>query len=76
MASSQREVQVNVDPAKLMSQNLSLLQVVNTVVTNNLNFPAGNIRTDSLTSTIRLSAKYENIEDISNTVIKDRKSVV
>ncbi|MDR3000817.1 MAG: efflux RND transporter permease subunit, partial [Fibromonadaceae bacterium] len=70
MASSQREVQVNVDPAKLMSQNLSLLQVVNTVVTNNLNFPAGNIRTDSLTSTIRLSAKYENIEDIANTVIK------
>ncbi|MDR2581610.1 MAG: efflux RND transporter permease subunit [Fibromonadaceae bacterium] len=70
MASLQREIQVNVDPAKLMAQSLSLLQVVNTVLTNNLNFPAGNIRTDSLTSTIRLSAKYENIEDIANTVIK------
>ena len=70
MASMQREIQVNVNPAKLQSQNLSLLQVVNTVTTNNLNFPAGNIRTDSLTSTIRLSAKYIKVEDIANTVIK------
>jgi hydrophobe/amphiphile efflux-1 (HAE1) family protein len=70
MASSQREIQVNVDPAKLLSQNLSLLQVVNTVLTNNLSFPAGNIRTDSLTSSIRLSAKYVTIDDIANTVIK------
>ncbi|MDR2732756.1 MAG: efflux RND transporter permease subunit [Fibromonadaceae bacterium] len=70
IASSQREMQVNVDPAKLQAQNLSLLQVVNTVVTNNLSFPAGNIKTDSLTSSIRLSAKYATIEDIGNTVIK------
>nr|AGS52878.1 cobalt-zinc-cadmium resistance protein CzcA [uncultured bacterium contig00016] len=70
MGSSEREIQVNVDPSKLLSQNLSLLQVVNTVLTNNLSFPAGSIRTDSLTSTIRLSAKYTSIEDIANTVIK------
>jgi len=70
IASSQREMQVNVDPSKLQAQNLSLLQVVNTVVTNNLSFPAGNIKTDSLTSTIRLSAKYSSLEDIGNAVIK------
>ena len=70
MAASQREIQVNVDPAKLQSQNLSLLQVVSTVKTNNMSFPVGNIKTDSLTSSIRLSAKYSNIEDISNTIIK------
>jgi hydrophobe/amphiphile efflux-1 (HAE1) family protein len=70
IASSQREMQVNVDPSKLQAQNLSLLQVVNTVLTNNLSFPAGNIKTDSLTSTIRLSAKYSSIEDIGSTVIK------
>ncbi|GBU23652.1 acriflavin resistance protein [Fibrobacteria bacterium R8-3-H12] len=70
MAASQREIQVNVDPAKLQAQNLSLLQVVNTVKTNNMSFPVGNIKTDSLTSSIRLSAKYVNIEDIKNTVIK------
>ncbi|MDR2594692.1 MAG: efflux RND transporter permease subunit [Fibromonadaceae bacterium] len=70
MAASQREIQVNVDPAKLQSQNLSLLQVVSTVKTNNMSFPVGNIKTDSLTSSIRLSAKYSNIEDIANTIIK------
>jgi len=70
MAASQREIQVNVDPAKLQSQNLSLLQVVNTVKTNNMSFPVGNIKTDSLTSSIRLSAKYSEIEDIANTIIK------
>jgi hydrophobic/amphiphilic exporter-1 (mainly G- bacteria), HAE1 family len=70
MAASQREIQVNVDPAKLQSQNLSLLQVVSTVKTNNMSFPVGNIKTDSLTSSIRLSAKYSEIEDIANTIIK------
>ncbi|GBU23651.1 acriflavin resistance protein [Fibrobacteria bacterium R8-3-H12] len=45
MAASQREIQVNVDPAKLQAQNLSLLQVVNTVKTNNMSFPVGNIKT-------------------------------
>jgi len=70
MAASQREIQVNVDPSKLQSQNLSLLQVVSTVKTNNMSFPVGNIKTDSLTSSIRLSAKYSEIEDIANTIIK------
>lgn len=69
MAASQREIQVNVDPAKLQSQNLSLLQVVNSVKTNNLSFPVGNITTDSLTSSIRLSAKYTDVNDIANTII-------
>jgi len=69
-AASQREIQVNVNPAKLQAQNLSLLQVVNTVKTNNMSFPTGNIKTDSLTSSIRLSARYAEVEDIGNTVIK------
>jgi len=69
-AASQREIQVNVDPAKLQAQNLSHLQVVNTVKTNNMSFPTGNIKTDSLTSSIRLSARYTDVEDIGNTVIK------
>ena len=69
-AASQREIQVNVDPAKLQAQTLSLLQVVNTVKTNNMSFPTGNIKTDSLTSSIRLSARYSEVGDIGNTVIK------
>ncbi len=69
-AASQREIQVNVDPAKLQAQNLSHLQVVNTVKTNNMSFPTGNITTDSLTSSIRLSARYTDVADIGNTVIK------
>ena len=69
-AASQREIQVNVDPAKLQAQSLSLLQVVNTVKTNNMSFPTGNIKADSLTSSIRLSARYSEVDDIGNTVIK------
>ncbi|GHV15472.1 multidrug ABC transporter [Fibrobacterales bacterium] len=70
MAATEREIQVNIDPLKLNAYNLSILQVVNTVTTNNLNFPAGNIRSDSLTSSIRLSAKYASLDDIRNTVIR------
>lgn len=68
--SEEREIQVNVDPAKLQAYNLSLLQVVNTLLTNNVNYPAGKVRSDSLQSTIRLSAKYASIADIQGTVIR------
>lgn len=65
-----REIQVNVDPTKLQAHNLSILQVVSTIQNNNLNFPAGKVKSDSVQSTIRLSAKYVDLEDIMNTVIQ------
>jgi len=68
--SEEREIQVNVDPSKLNAHNLSLLQVVSTILNNNMNYPAGKVKSDSLQSTIRLSAKYINIEDIASTVIQ------
>ena len=66
----EREIQVNVNPAKLQSNNLSLLQVVNTVVGNNVNYPAGKVTSDSLQSTIRLSAKYITVDELRQTVIR------
>ncbi|HSQ41635.1 MAG TPA: efflux RND transporter permease subunit [Fibrobacteraceae bacterium] len=66
----EREIQVNVDPAKLAAHNISLLQVVSTIQNNNLNFPAGKVKADSTQSTIRLSAKYGSIEEIAGTVIQ------
>ena len=68
--SEEREIQVNVDPAKLESFHLSLLQVVNAVLSNNVNYPAGKVLSDSLQSSIRLSAKYINEADIMATVIR------
>jgi hydrophobic/amphiphilic exporter-1 (mainly G- bacteria), HAE1 family len=71
--SEEREIQVNVDPSKLQAHSLSLLQVVSTIQNNNLNFPAGKVKSDSLQSTIRLSAKYVNARDIMETVIQKNK---
>lgn len=68
--SIEREIQVNVDPQKLLSKGTSLLQVLAAIQGNNSNYPAGKVTTDSTQGTIRLSAKFASTEDIRKTVIR------
>ena len=66
---SEREFQVNIDAAKLEGYGLSLLQVQTAVLNSNLDFPTGNIQTRDQDILIRLSGKYQDINDLSNLVI-------
>lgn len=61
---NEREIRVNVDRDKLKGYGLSILQVTQAISAANLDFPTGNIKDDKQQVTVRLSGKFQNVEDI------------
>ncbi|MCB9337952.1 MAG: efflux RND transporter permease subunit [Lewinellaceae bacterium] len=69
LGGEQREIRVNVNKDKLNFYNLSLLQVSQAVGKSNIEFPAGNLKTGSTETTIKLAGKFSSVEDIRNLVV-------
>ena len=65
----QREFQVNIDAQKLEAYNISLLQVQQAVLSANMDFPTGSIKSQDQSVLIRLAGKYETIDELRNLVI-------
>jgi len=65
----EREFQVNIDASKLDAYNLSLLQVQQQILTSNMDFPTGSIKSPEENTIIRLAGKYQDIEDLRNLVV-------
>ncbi|QJB34571.1 efflux RND transporter permease subunit [Chitinophaga oryzae] len=66
----EREIQVNVDPAKLQAYNMSILQVRQAVTNANMDFPTGKVKTANDQILIRLAGKYKNVDQLRNLVLK------
>ena len=66
----EREIQVNINEERLAAYGLSILEVSNTIINSNLDFPTGKVRNDSEQTLIRLQGKYTDIADIENVVLK------
>lgn len=60
----EREIQVQVNRAKLEQYNLSLLQVVQAVQAANLDFPTGKIKSEKEQILVRLAGKFQTIDDL------------
>ena len=71
----EREIQVNIDQKKLEGYGISLLQVQQAVLSSNLDFPTGNIKTRENTIVIRLSGKYKTVDELRNMVISSSNGV-
>ncbi len=69
----EREIQVSVDAAKLEGYGLSLLQVQNAVLSANLDFPTGSVQTRESDILIRLSGKYQSVDELRNLVVATGK---
>jgi HAE1 family hydrophobic/amphiphilic exporter-1 len=67
---SEREIQVNLDEERMNACGLSILQVTNTLINSNLDFPAGKVKDEQQQVLIRLSGKYTSTEDIENVALK------
>jgi HAE1 family hydrophobic/amphiphilic exporter-1 len=65
----QREVQVNVVPAKLEAYNMSLEQIAQVIAAENVNVPAGNIDIGSQTYMLRLEGEFKNSKDLNDIVV-------
>lgn len=65
----EREIQVNIDATKLEGYNLSILQVQQSILSSNLDFPTGSIKSENQDILIRLAGKYKNVEELRNLVV-------
>lgn len=64
-----REIKVNIDAQKLEAYKMSVLQVLQAIQTSNLDVPAGNVENTGSVYSVRLAAKYSNLDELSNTII-------
>lgn len=65
----EREIQVNLDASKLEAYNLSPLQVQQSILASNLDFPTGSVKTMNQDILVRLAGKYKSVEELRNLVI-------
>ncbi len=65
----EREIRVEVDNSKLRAYNLSLMQVAQCLASDNINFPAGTVTSNTREFSVRLSGKFQNLDQLRNMVI-------
>jgi HAE1 family hydrophobic/amphiphilic exporter-1 len=66
---TEREIKVNIDAQKLKAYKLSILQVLQVVQSANMEIPAGNVENAEAVYSVRLAAKYANLDELRQTVI-------
>lgn len=62
----EREIKVSVKPEKLAGYGLTISQVQQILAQSNMDFPTGNIKTQSNQTTIRLSGKFTSLDQMRN----------
>ena len=75
MGGQDREIQVRLDAKKLEGYGLSVPQVQQAILTSNLDFPTGNVKTRENSTIIRLSGKYKSVEELNSLVVSTDKGI-
>ncbi len=71
----EREIQVSLDAAKLKGFGLSVPQIQQAVLSSNLDFPTGNVKTRENSTLIRLSGKYKDVQELRNLVVSSQNGI-
>ncbi len=66
---SEREIKVSLNADKLQAYSLAVPQVQQMILSSNLDFPTGSVKTEKQDVLIRLAGKYASIEEIRNLVL-------
>lgn len=69
-----RQIKVNIDAQRLRANGLSVLQVLQTIQNANVDYPTGAIKDNDLQFTVRLSGKFNSLDDLRNLVIGHSKA--
>jgi HAE1 family hydrophobic/amphiphilic exporter-1 len=72
IAGEEREIRVNMDQAKIEGYGLSVPEVQQAILSSNLDFPTGSVKTRNNTTIIRLSGKYKNTDELNTLVISSK----
>ena len=68
----EREVQVEVDLAKLQGYNLSFQDIANTIRTENTNIPGGSVDVDRLNYLVRVDGQFKHPRQIEDLLVEAR----
>lgn len=64
------EIWVEIDPLKLISNDLSILQVADSVAKQNINMPGGKLQKDTRDTIIRTIGEFKSLEDVESVVVR------
>ncbi len=62
----EREIQVSVNPEKLKGYGLTVSQVQQVIAASNMDFPTGSVKTRDNQTTVRLSGKLADLDEMRN----------
>src|SRR5690606_11469349 len=65
----EREIQVNLDASKLEAYGISPLQIQQIILSSNLDFPTGSIKTTEQDILVRLAGKFKDVDELRNLVV-------
>ncbi|WP_312076044.1 efflux RND transporter permease subunit [Chryseobacterium sp.] len=68
----EREIQVSLDEKKMQGYGIAISDVQQSILSSNLDFPTGALKTRTSRSTIRLSGKYKSVEEMNNLVVSSK----
>ncbi len=74
LGGKQNEIQIEVDPRKLNALGLSILQVTTSIRNNNIDLPAGNLRTEKNKLFARIAGTFKSLDEIRNLSIGINRS--
>lgn len=69
LGGEKREIQVKVNQDKLKFYGISLSQLIEAINRSGLDLPAGNVKTEKESNSVRLTGKFTDLEDIKNVQI-------
>ncbi len=69
LGGKEREIQVNINPDKLKLYKVSMLQVVEAINRSGLDLPAGKVQTNKERNAVRLTGKFNTLNDVKNVQI-------
>lgn len=68
----EREIKVSLDEKKMQGYGLAIADVQQAILSSNLDFPTGALKTRTSRSTIRLSGKYRDVAEMNNLVVSNK----
>ncbi len=74
LGGEEREIQVNIDMQKVKSMGLSLNNIVQSIVSSNIDFPTGNVKEPENQYVLRVAGKFNSLEELENHIVAQTRS--
>jgi len=71
----EREIHVNLSPDKIKALGLPLDQILQRIIAENVNIPAGTLERGNMDVMLRTPGEYTNLDELRNTVVATRDGV-